>query len=219
MKKFLHFLCLLALCSPTAFAQTQQGPRKIYMPEKSAVHVPPPAAPLGLRSIYSNLGSKTDLYRDNVGWGIWGFNSNGGSTNAYSIALPFTPKFDSHVGQVRVAVKYVGPGANQVNLSIYADSNGTPGTLLAGPVTVANLPDFATCCALTIASFTPLAVSGGTRYWVVADTPATGTGSDFTGAWSLVSKIILYGTNDGVDGWFGVNSDELPAGEVMGTVP
>ena len=219
VKKFLPFLYLLALCSSTLFAQTRQGLRAVHTTEKSAIHVPPQEAQAGLRALYTNLGSKTYLYLDSDGWSLTGFNSYGGSSSAYEIGLPFTPKANSHVAQVRVAVQYYGSGANQINLSIYGDSGGAPGTVLAGPVTVTNLPAYGTCCTLTIANFTPLAVTAGTRYWVVANAPATGTGSDFVGVWDWVSKIILFGGSNGVDGWVGENTDGLPAGEVMGTIP
>jgi hypothetical protein len=219
VKKALLFVCLLTLCNLTLFAQTGKPSRIVHTPEKSAVHVPPQEAPAALKTLYSNLGTKTDLYLDTTGWSLTGFNSYGGSSSAYSIALPFTPKSNSHVSQVRVAVQYYGSGANQVNLSIYGDTNGAPGTLLAGPVTVKNLPNAGTCCALAIANFSPVAVTGGTRYWVVADAPLTGPGSDFVGAWDWVAKIILFGGTNGVNGWYGMNTDGLPAGQVLGTVP
>ena len=213
------FLCLLALCNLTLFGQTRQGLRAVHTTEKSATHVPAQETPAELKAIYTNLGSKIDLYLDTDGWSLTGFNSYGGSSSAYEIGLPFTPKANSHVSQVRVAVQYYGSGANQINLSIYGDSNGAPGTVLAGPVTVTNLPDYGTCCTLTIANFAPLAVAAGTRYWVVANTPTTGTGSDFVGVWDWVSKIILFGGSNGVNGWYGINTDSLPAGEVLGTIP
>jgi hypothetical protein len=114
-------------------------------------------------------------------------------------------------------------GDNQVNLNIYGDSGGVPGTLLAGPVTVTNLPEHATCCTLAVATFTPIAVTGGTRYWIVANTPLTGTGSDFQGGWSMVVKpdLPMAFMSSPVDQeiWFGVNAAELAAGEVLGTIP
>lgn len=219
MKKTLLLVCLLALCHLTLLAQNGKPSRAVHTTEKSAVHVPPQEVPAALKTIYTNLGTKTDLYLDNDGWSLTGFNSYGGSSSAYSIALPFTPKANSHVSQVRAAVQYYGSGANQVNFSIYGDANGAPGTLLAGPVTVTNLPGFGTCCTLAVANFTPLAVTGGTRYWVVADAPLTGTGSDFVGVWDWVSKIILFGGTNGVNGWYGINTDGLPAGQVLGTIP
>ena len=210
------FVFVLILCNLTLFAQTEKGPRIVHITEKSAIHVPPQEAPAGLKKIYSNLGkSKTDLYNDINGWIVSGPNAAG----TEFIALPFTPKSNSHVSQVQVAVQWNGWGANQVNLSIYGDSGGLPGTLLAGPVTVTNLPDAGTCCLLAVASFTPVAVTAGTQYWVVADTPLTGTGSDFYGVWDLTVKRVIpmalsYGSS-----WYGFNADELVAGAVLGTIP
>jgi len=210
------FVCLLLLCNPTLLAQTGH-PRIVHTTEKSVIHVPPQEAPAGLKKIFSNLGkSKTDLYNDAAGWNVEGPNS--GQVTQF-VGIPFTPKSNSHVSQVRVAMQYDGSGANQVNLSIYGDAGGMPGTLLTGPVTVTNLPDFGTCCALAVASFSPLAVTGGTQYWVVANTPPTGTGSDFVGVWVLVAAeyplaVYEYGS------WYPFIGDTIDlAGEVLGTMP
>jgi hypothetical protein len=214
------FVWFFALCNLALLAQSGQGPRIVHTKEKSAIHVPPQAAPAGLKKIFSNLGTKTNLYFDIGGWLISGPNS----TNGFypSIALPFTPKSNSHVSQARAAVQYFFSGANQVNLSIYGDSGGIPGTLLAGPVTVTNLPDSGTCCTLAIASFTPVAVTGGSRYWLVADTPASGKGSDFQGVWDTVATPVIpmaaYSDFEN-EGWLAFNADKQPAGEVLGTIP
>ncbi len=214
MKRALMLACLLALCHPTLFAQTKTDPRTVHTTEKSAIHVPPRETPASLKIIYSNLGSsKTDLYDDADGWALSG--PTGGYTTF--IAIPFTPKSNSHVSQVRAAVNY-SAGANQVNLSLFGDSGGTPGTLLAGPVTVTNLPDEGTCCTLAVADFTPVAVTGGTRYWLVADTPLSGTGSDFSGGWAMVAKIVPIAFSGG-DDWFTSTANDLPAGQVLGTIP
>src|SRR5450755_1283125 len=107
--------------------------------------------------------------------------------------MPFKPKANAHVSQIRAAVQYSGSGVNQVNLSLYSDVSGAPGVLLAGPVTVKNLPTFFTCCELATANIPSTAVTAGTQYWVVADTPSTGTGSDFYGVWAFVppSKSLV----------------------------
>jgi hypothetical protein len=211
--------CLLMLATLSAVAQTSKNQRAVHTQEKSANHVAAQTAAASLKVIYSNLGTATDLYNDTQGWEVDGFNSDGGVSDAFGVALPFTPKSDSHVSQVRVAVQYYGSGANQVNLSIYSDNNGIPGTLLAGPVTVKNLPDSGTCCTLAVASFTPLAVTGGTQYWVVADAPVSGEGSDFAGVWDWVSKKLIFGGTNGNSGWVASNAITLPAGEVRGTIP
>jgi hypothetical protein len=215
VKKSLLFVCLLALLNLALSAQNAKDPRALHITERSAIHVPPQETPAALKQIYSNLGrSKTDLYNAGDFWGLAGPNS------AFGLefwAIPFTPKSDSHVSQVRVAVQYAR-GANQVDLSMYGDASGAPGTLLAGPVTVTNLPAQGTCCPLTVANFSPIAVTGGTQYWVVVDTPLTGTGSDFEGGWAWAVPTLPYAANTG-SGWATYASNSLAAGEVLGTIP
>jgi len=221
VKKTVQFLCLLILGSATVFAQTVTGSQVVYT-EKSAVHVPAQEVPAGLKVIYSDLGTKTDSFNDSNGWLIAGPNSTFAQSSLPEyVAMAFTPKADASVTQVEVAVMYIGSGANQVNLSIYQDSgSGYPGTLLAGPVTVTNLTEAGTCCTLTIASFTPVAVSAGTQYWVTADTPLTGTGSDFEGVWNWdVKNMGDYSNGTPSYTWILSPVDGVPAGEVLGTIP
>lgn len=218
MKKTLMFVCLLTLCHLTLFAQSVINPRIVHTTEKSAIHVPSQEPDAALKKIYSNLGtSKTGLYDDTNGWLLAGPGANGGSP--VFVAMPFTPKSNSHVSQVQVAVQWNGTGANQVNLSIYEDTNGVPGTLLAGPVTVTNLPEWGTCCTLAVANFTSVAVTGKTQYWVVADTPLTGTGSDFSGEWEFVVLPALPQADNFGTGWQSFNGTFESAGEVLGTIP
>ena len=216
MKKTTMLLSALALCGATLFAQPPgsiQWNGTIFPAQGSDEN--PPAS---LRKIFSNLGTGTDVYT-NSGWTLAGPLSAGGFTQY--VGLPFTSKVNAHVEQVRVAVQYAGTGANQINLSLYSDASGAPGTLLAGPVTVKNMPAFYTCCKLADAAFSPsLAITAGVQYWIVADTPATGTGSDFSGVWAFVppSKELV-GINQG-SGWFSFPASiQESAGEVLGTVP
>jgi hypothetical protein len=215
VKKTLIFLCCVSLCNLTLFAQI--GRVFLHTTEKSSMPVPAQEPPAGLKKIYSNLGPKTNLYDAAIDWSVSGPNSPAGT---HFFALPFTPKSNSTVEQVGAALQYNGKGANQVNVSIYSDNGGLPGTLLAGPITVTNLPATGTCCALAVADFSPLSVTAGTKYWVVADTPLSGTGSDFRGAWAWIPKpIYLQGENDG-DGWYSYDtSPGEAAAEVLGTIP
>jgi hypothetical protein len=211
-------LCAAALCDLTLFAQSVKRPHIVHTTEKSAIHMAPQEAPESLTKIYGNLGTKTDLYNDRAGWGVSGPASR--VNNSEFIALPFTPKANAHVSQARVAIQYGGFGANQINLSLYGDANGSPGTLLAGPVTVTNLPVSGTCCTLAIANFSPVSVTAGTQYWIVADTPLSGAGSDFLGYWKVVAKPIFdVAFNPGDTGWFTNDANLLPAGEVLGSIP
>lgn len=210
-------MSFLVLAAATLAAQTSPN---IPMSRVTAnsVHIPAPPVPEALKQIYSNLGSGDDQYNYNNGWAIIGPNfDNQGVFDTF--ALGFTPKADAHITQVHAAILYDFTGDNQVNLSIYADANGVPGTLLAGPVTVYNLPPAATCCGFAVANFPPLAVAAGTLYWLVADTPASGPGSNFIGTWAANPKILQQANYLPEYGWLVVNAYDEAAAGVFGTIP
>ena len=213
-------ICLVALCSTTLYAQNDRDsahPNILRTADRSQIRVPAPDAPSGLTKIYSNLGPKTDAYNALAGFVIRG--PNAGKFTMF-LAMPFTPKSNSTVMQVEVAVHYAGSGANQVNLSVYDDFGGGPGTLLAGPQTIANLPQFATCCTLATWKLAPgVQVVGGNQYWVVADTPASGVGSDFVGTWDFIFPTHLTDMNSGSHWYQFSGPDEEVAGAVFGTIP
>jgi len=213
-------LFVTALCA-TLFAQDNNKPISRTV-EKSKIHMPA-ETPLTvtLTKIYTNLGSATDAYYDAEGWTVSGPNSAVGNT--ISAAMAFTPASNSTVIEVQLAIQW-GQGANQVNISLCNDSgSNTPGTLIDGPVTVKKLPTFGTCCKLATAKFSSGApVSAGTQYWVVAETPTSGTGSDTWAAWDFVNlPNFLFANEVNGAGWISTNSSASapPAGTVLGTVP
>jgi hypothetical protein len=217
VKKTLPLFCLVAVFGLTLAAQTQPGTPVFHTTEKSSVYLPAPEVPAGLKTIYSNLGSGDDRYNYETGWTIIGPTWEGDGISGF-FAIAFTPESNAHVTEALAAILYGGSGDNQVNLSIYSDSDGVPGTLLAGPVTVANLAPTGTCCELAVANFPPLAVSAGTQYWLVANTPTTGTGSNFYGTWAASPKVLQQAINSG-SGWEVFDCYVDAAGAVLGTVP
>jgi hypothetical protein len=216
-------LCLIALCGTNLFAQkiVKVGNLKaVHSPVTAQARVAAPDAPAALKKIFSNLGPKKNAYNAFSGWLLAGpLNTQTGTDQFFG--LPFTPKANAHVSQLQAALQYLGSGANQVNLSLYTDAGGLPGTLIGGPVTVMNLSNAGTCCALAIANLpTSVAVTAGTQYWVVADTPLTGTGSDLFGAWEWVAVTPYQAAIVADGGWFSFNGfEENPAGAVFGTLP
>jgi hypothetical protein len=176
-------------------------------------------APTALATIFSNLGPPTNTYNDTFAVVVAGPASTSGVS--FSYALPFTPKSGAHVREVRAALQWRGTGANQVNLSIYSDADGLPGTQLAGPGTVTNLPNFVTCCTLAVWNLTTeLAVTAGTRYWLVADTPTSGTGDDFSGVWAVIFPTpYLQASNVGGSAWTAIHGGHQDvAAAVRGTI-
>ncbi len=226
MKKILMLVCVTALCGITLFAQDlfgQDNDKRISRTvEKSNTHVAA-VTPETLTKIYTNLGVATDAYNDDIGWTVSG-PENSVIGEAISVAMAFTPASNSTVTEVQLAIGYA-EGDNQVNIALYNDSgSNTPGTLIDGPVTVKKLPDFGTCCKLATAKFpSGASVTAGSQYWVVAEEPTSGTGSDTWVAWSWVNlPNFLFAGNDNGAGWVSTNttvSSPPPAGSVLGTVP
>ncbi len=215
MKKITILTAAIALCGASLFAQQARlsPPNPTVFPSEAADLEPATT----LTKIFSNLGTGTNVY-NSAGWSLAGPTSTAGFTQY--VAMPFKSKSNAHVEQVRAALQYIA-GTNQVSLSIYSDASGTPGGLLAGPVTVKNVPVYFTCCKLGIANFSPgLAITAGTQYWVVANTPSAGTGSDFSGVWDFVPPAkALVGIDQGTS-WFSFPAAiQEPAGAVYGTIP
>ena len=215
MNKATRLALATAVCSVSLFAQRRADPGTTKIPFAGT------DAESALQKIFSNLGTGTNVYTsDGSAFSLAGPNSAAGFTQ-YE-AIPFTPKSNATVEAVSAAIQYIG-GTNQINLSIYSDASGAPGTLLAGPFTVKNVPIYPTCCKLASASVKPsFSVTAGAQYWLVADTPSAGTGSDFEGAWVFIppSKLLV-SVNSGVGlSWFTGPADiQEPAGAIYGSIP
>jgi len=213
MKKTAMFIFAIALCSSSVRAQQ---PEIVQWNAGFPFDGVAEDVPATMQKIFSNLGPAAAAYVGSA-WLVKGPNTTAGGNEEF-IALPFKSAKAAHVEQIRAAVQWES-GAKQVRLSLYSDSSGHPGTLLAGPVTVKNLQTFYTCCKLATANLTTgFAITAGTQYWIVADTPSSGTGSDFSGAWSFVPSKIKVGADTGT-GWYWFQGDEEPAGAVYGTIP
>jgi hypothetical protein len=219
MRIFSGSLCLFALCGANLLAQESgRTPKVVHTAEKSPIHTPAEAEPALVR-IFSNLGPATSAYNDTIGFLVAGPASGLGQE---FIAMSFTPKSDSTVTVIRAALLFLdqGNGApNQINVNLYDDAGGVPGEIIAGPHTIKHLAEAGTCCALaTWALEKKISVVAGAQYWVVADTPATGTGSDSAALWDAVFPSFPEAFNEGT-GWSQSNGDTRFGLAVLGTVP
>jgi len=211
-------LCLFVLCSVNLLAQESgRTPKVVLTAEKSPIHTPAEAESTLVR-IFSNLGPAVNAYNDTNGYLVAGPGSGLGQE---FIGVAFTPKADSTVSEIRAALLFedVGNGApNQIDVSVYGDEGGVPGPIIAGPHTIKNLANAGTCCALaTWALEKKISVLAGAQYWVVADEPATGTGSDSAALWDTVFPSVPEAVNTGE--WFPFNGNSRFGLAVLGTVP
>src|SRR5580658_9130973 len=203
-------LCLLVSFSASLLAQdSSRAPKGVHTSEKSQIRLPA-RVEATLTKIYSNLGPPKNAYNGADGYLVGGPNSEFGQQFA---GLPFTPATNSTVTVIHVPLTYYGSGANQVNLSLYTDVGGVPGMIIAGPHTFKNLPAFGTCCTLVTWHLrTGVSVTAATQYRLVADTPATGTGSDTAAIWDDQLPVYLEAFNQGDgEGWLPYNGDQFLA--------
>jgi hypothetical protein len=221
MKKtcLVALLCLAVLsfaCVPLVAQDVASHPQSAHVTPSKDI-TPAQKVPAGSKVIFSNLGSATNTYYIGNGWLVAGPASILGDSQF--IALPFTPVADATVTEIDTAVGYDGSGANQFVLEFADDSSGSVGTVRARTI-ITNLPTFGTCCTLNGWKLkTPLSVTAGTQYWIVAVTPNTGTGDDFYGVWAF-SNVDNFDYDVAGGGWTsGIAFGGIPAGRVLGTIP
>ncbi|MBZ5598534.1 MAG: hypothetical protein LAN83_09435 [Acidobacteriia bacterium] len=189
------------------------GRTTVYMKPPSPVVAPaqPPSA--DLVTIYSNLGTGSNVYNAIAGSGVLGRQVPGQPRPEW-LANGFTPTADHTVTEIQVGVTYVS-GDNEMVLSLNEDNGGVPGKVLH-TWHFANLSAFGTCCTLQTARLkTGIPVKKDTLYWVLVRTSRQGVDtwdvwnnniSDFQGSFS----------NNTGQGWNQKSIQELGAFGVFG---
>jgi len=180
-------LCLLALalCSMPAMAQT----------------------------LYSNLGTGTNVYYCCEGWTISGTGTLG---FAQSVAEEFQVGQNGNVGQIDVGVGYV-EGNNAFDIGLYADSAGQPGTLLGAWNNLSSPETFGNCCGLiTISGISGISLSTGTNYWLVVG--PINSSDTLWGAWNFSNSASgqLDFSTDGGQTWANGGVTNQGAFDVLG---
>jgi hypothetical protein len=213
------FLCL-TLCGTTVLAQARHPQAAASAP--SAINRPMDNPDAGLRKIFSNLGTPTDAYDSTNGYFVSGQN-NSLNAQKQDIAIPFKPRGNATILQVKLALQYYGYGANTAQVAIYSDAGGLPGA----PLAKADLRDFepfgSGCCVLAKWRLrTGLPVVQGTQYWVVGTTDNRSLDSvntwDFV--WDDAPGTFAFQQNNG--GWIllGPGDGYAPSAvAVYGSVP
>ncbi len=141
--------------------------------------------PANLKTIFSNLGSKTDAYDASNGYFVSGPN-NTLNAQKQDLAVPFTPKANGTVTVIEFALQYYGYGFNGAHVEIAADSSGVPGSALSTQ-DIQNFGDFGSgCCVLKSVHLKhTVSVKKGVQYWVVATTDRK-CSSDSVNTWDFV---------------------------------
>jgi hypothetical protein len=213
----LAFVTLSFACANLA-AQAPQ----IALSQRSQIIKPANGPDAGLKTIHSNLGSKTDAFDDGISWNITGPGNQHWGVGY--LAMPFTPKANSTATEVLIALGYIGGGTNGGTISIFSDADGVPGKSLQTWAAL-NFPSEGSCCQLvTFKNSVGIPLQGGTQYWIVAATGSEDTGSGSQQAqyqWNFVwndaqGKVAFL--NGNTNGQWVPFRDNLAAFAVYGTI-
>lgn len=162
--------------------------------------------PKGSRIVFSNIGYHypKGLYVCCYGFNIAGPDSIIGQNWT---AIAFTPNKSGDVAAIEAGIGYLD-GDKTINFGIWSDSNGVPGSELAGADESVSQTD-GNCCALVIFK-KRVPVTAGTQYWVVGSTDSTNTSAFSSWLANSTDEVdgALQASNDG-SGW--VAGTGLPA--------
>jgi hypothetical protein len=221
-------LALLTLVCGTLLAQDSLNRRPSMASTRNAaassIHNPAEKVPANCKPIYTNFGPSGDLYDANNGYFVSGID-NSFNAQKQDIALPFTPKVNSTVIQVKLPLQYYGYGFNGATVSIYSDASGLPGSPLSGATkNPMNFQDFGSgCCDLAVAWFpNGVKLTGGTQYWIVGTTNTKSEDSVNTWDFNFNDAAATFAFQQDDGGWILITQSEGvagPAGAVWGTTP
>jgi hypothetical protein len=222
VKKMLFAAALIAALIPMAAAQniniSGQPIRAAITGQVGHRTVANVEAPAGLKTIFTDLGGKTNAYDNTQGWLVLGPSSTLGEEEW--IGFPFTSKRASTATEIKAALGYFESGTNGFLVSIYKGASGVPGKSIVSKA-ISNLPNYTDpCCdALKTLKIKKTKLKKGTQYWVVVGTNSSQTTAE--GVWFFATGDPdgkqAYSFNGGTS-WATEEVEESAFG-VFGTTP
>jgi hypothetical protein len=150
--------------------------------------------------IFSNVGPANDEYQ------LFGFLVSGPKNAINGVSESITVNFflgnaGYTLTKVEAPIQYYGSGHNYVQVCLYSDKSGVPGSQIGKCVSNSNLPEFGTTNTLTTFDFAKqgLSLSANTQYWIVAQEPSKGPNADAVTVWDWDSMFT--GSNVSNGGW------------------
>lgn len=216
MKVSLSAIALAASLFAVGGASAQQSTRFATAKVPSTQSVVD--ADSGSTLIFSTLGPVDDVYNGQGGWIVAGPDDTY-TNQQQDVAIPFTPKANSTVTQIKLPIQYYDYGTNNGTIEIAADNAGVPGKILAKQ-DVKGLPDFGIgCCKLSVWNLTTgLEVSAATQYWIIATTDKESTTSAYVWDYNWKGTISSIGVQDNLGGWGVLTFLVSPTAAVYGTL-
>jgi hypothetical protein len=199
-----------AMASPVDGIMFSKDGRVTSFLRGSGIYTAPPSHDIGATVIFSNIGTK---YRKGLYFCCSGATISGPDSVLQFQSWPamqFTPSTDATVTEIDVAVEWIS-GTNEVDLDVYTDAGGVPGTLLKTFKTTV-LQFVGGCCSLAVCKDRKgIPITAGTPYWIAVTSDANGP--DTFGSWEFNTTDQLDAVPSAVNkgsGWVS-NGGAVPA--------
>lgn len=189
--------------SAVTTAVTTKDKKMTIITAPSGANTPYVDESAGLKTIFSNLAN---AYPKGLYWCCEGATISGPEA-PFNIewwhAAAFTPASAATVERVVVSIGYLSGNDKSVILSLDADNDGIPGTVLE-QWAVTDLGEAGTCCTVQSKNSSGVALTAGQQYWIVV---TTGPNSDVNASWNVADndQIDLFLnaglTNQNSNGW------------------
>ncbi len=165
-------------------------------------------------TLYSNLGTGTDVYNCCTGWTVSGTGSIGTS---FTAANEFQVTTSGSVTEIDVAIGFVAGFGNSFYVDIDSNNSGLPGSVLASFTNLSSTTEFGDCCGLvSITGISGLTLTAGTNYWMVIG--PTSSSDDTFDAWNFSNSAMgldLY-SEDGGKTWTSNGTQPQGAFDILG---
>lgn len=214
--RFIAVVAVAVLAGSAAIASSVDGimlskdGRVTSIRRGSGIYTAPPAHDIGATVIFSNIGTK---YRKGLYFCCSGATISGPDSVLQFQSWPamqFTPSTDATVTEIDVAVEWIS-GTDEVDLDVYTDAGGVPGTLLK-TFKATGLQFVGGCCSLAVGKDRKgIPIIAGTPYWIAVTSDANGP--DTFGSWEFNTTNQLDAVPSAVNkgsGWV-TNGGAVPA--------
>lgn len=165
-------------------------------------------------TLYSNLGTGSDVYQSSTGWTVSGSGTVGTS---FTAANEFTAMASGSISQIDIGIGYV-TGVDSFYAALYTNNNGLPGTQLGIWNNLTATQNFGGCCGLvTITGISGISLTAGENYFLVLGPMNLGDTSWLAWNWSNSATGLDLYSNDGGATWNSNGTQPQGAFDILGS--
>ncbi len=168
-------------------------------------------------TLYSNLGTGSDVYQCCTGWTVSGTAATGTS---FTSANEFTAMSSGNISQIDIGIGWVLHSTDTFYAALYTDNGGLPGTQLGFWGGLTSNQEEGGCCGLvSITGISGISLTAGENYFLVLGPSNINDDTWLAWNWSnSATGLDLYST-DGGGTWNSNGTQPQGAFDIIGGAP